>query len=234
MILADDSHLVTASELAGRHGVTSQSVRNWMNAGMPAAGRTKAGAYLFDPSECGAWIRANRGGTAHGGKRRRAGRPRLHERTDRRMAERMDAARVRAEVGGRDGPPVGAMRAEDLLRVTHEEVRALAAVADEAGLTASQLQRLKTMIEVRAMERAEAERAGKLVDAERVREAFERRLRGAVRRLEAVPDRVADAVLNALGSRGVPTAGLDPVVREAAMDEVIAAVNEAAGERAAE
>lgn len=194
--LQPDDSGVTSGELARRFGVTTTTIANWRNAGMP--GRKTSGGYLYDPEACKRWVDRNTGGKRHGGKRPGAGRRRSPVPPDRRLKNAVEVGQAKEAARERQAEFV---HVDDLLQVTWDELKilVLGLEVDESGADKSKLERLKLVQDARARYREEREKLGELVNAADAAAEMAKSLAAVRERLDQLPMRLVRGVMLALG-----------------------------------
>lgn len=176
---------------------TDQTIRNYAKAGRIAATKDHAGRFLFDPVEGVAQFRANRVQATHGGKRRKAGRPKKTPPPARQFREAADYGSAVRRINARADEGVRPLQAVDITRLlncTPDELRILLNHGSALGITPASLDLLETTLKVQALERKQAVDAGKLIEADAALKAWSEKQRSIKTQIDGLPARVADRV----------------------------------------
>lgn len=179
--------------LANSLGVTKQTVRNWRERGMPAT--DSPGGYTYDPGACERWAKENAKYKRHGGRRQRAGRKKQTPPAP--LAAEFDAALLADEIAKRDSPPSGAMRIDDLLYLTPDELRTLVQRSDISNLSAAQADLLKGLLDTRRADLRLREIEGSFVPAGEIALTWTKRLAALRRSMESLAADLTPLVLAA-------------------------------------
>ena len=213
---------LTTRELAEKLGRTAQSVRNWVDEGMPylEEGQRSGNPYRFDEQACRKWLAANKAGFGRGGTREGAGRPKK-KRKAKATAWRagdgplIDEAERRQRVNERVAELAGTAAAEaaldpdvlalesDRCKLTPDDLVLLAYLEPSvSGMTKGALERLEKLegFYKRRMERLKAQ--GELVPAREVRQAAQAMLAELRTTLEAGARGWAERIAGELGLDG--------------------------------
>lgn len=190
---------MTAAELARRHGVTAQTVRDWVRSGLP--GRRRGKVFTFEQKIADAWVRANYDADRrNGGKREGAGRkPKARTATKTTKTSKTPAA------------------LPEPIPTTPAELERLAAAGQ---LTTAGLNRAAEAIRLRRLMRDEDLEAGRLIDAKDAEHAWTQGLQAMRAQLEQMAARTAAK----LGEVMTLPAALVPQVRGLLTEEVDAAL----------
>lgn len=214
--------------LKAKHGidVTPQAVIKWRESGCPHDVGERCGQpmHLYDLDEVYTWYRENRGYRRRGGKRKNAGRKRPPTAEEQVYQNQMHKAELERQIAERSTAPPGALRLDDCLRLTREELITLVERADLAGLSAAALDHFERFQKAIKQDIETRERQGQLVDAAEVRRAWTSRAAEIRMRLLAIP---AHATAEVMARLNLPP-DQAPVLKDVLTKAVEAALNGAA------
>lgn len=222
--------------LAGKLGVSRQTVLNWHRDGLPSSGiDPRRGGPLFDLVVSRQWQREHRGGTLHGGKRRGGGRPPAKSSgelvgelasADVAALNREQAVKLFGDlVNGTAGPVETPLRHEVIPDLDDARLTILLALnLRRQDLPPSAIGAFEDIRKIRKMDMDLAERRGDLHDAAACNAATTANQTLLRTKLLGLPGRAAAAVVSAgrLGPELVPVvkqalqAAVDEVMREIA------------------
>jgi hypothetical protein len=239
--LATESQTVGPTEMAriiGRElgtAPTAQTVRNHADK-RTITGTKTADGWKFDPAVVVAEWRANVRTTAHGGRRRNAGRktatpePALTKATTRARDALEDIREQNTPDADGNLPehPRGAMLVTDLLRLTEDQLDALVAVhvRGRAVLDNTHIDRLEAIKKLQRTDLQLKKEKGELVEAAKVADAWRVALAGVANALESMPKRVSSRVAAACWpgdntrksvAQTLKAAGVEPAVISAVL-----------------
>lgn len=210
--------VVKTPELAQLVGVTTQTILNYIAAGLKPVGKTPKGGNLFDREAALRWIKENRPETRHGGKRPRSG-PKPRWRPP--VVPGQDAA---------DSPLAQAARAvpldPELETLSHKLIQGQATPEEVAKLYArlsrADIEKIQQIVQAMRTAHDLAVKKGEVVNAAQVLEQWKIELEGMRRRLEGMTSRLSQRVMAAGQLEGQK----EPLVRAAIGEEIRSFIEE--------
>ncbi|MBS0187105.1 MAG: hypothetical protein JSS51_03490 [Planctomycetes bacterium] len=187
--LKDQSGLLGVTALAGRLGVTDQTVYNYEARGMSPDDTGPGGEKLWDPARAAAWVRENGPSSVRGGKRRGAGAKPARESIDVEESESTQITLREVFLEAERELVARGMSPEDARAAG--EVAALMQAVKNGDLTLHQIETVQQGLKAVRELLTVREKEGKLVDRAEMQVQMGQHLVVVRRTLEAFPGRAA-------------------------------------------